>query len=375
VAGAVTMDDVLVTAVKQIGQAFDAEVAFLLTGPSGRLLVKMHPAGTLKLSEKESSVALLAFTTGKSTGRFTDTLPLAEAQYVPLRAPSGTVGVMGVRARDNRRPTLDQQNLLETFARQIALAIERERLEESEEHTRMVLESERLYKTLLNSVSHELRTPIATISGAASGMLDERTVANPETRASLISEIQDGAARLNRVVENLLDMTRLESGMLKLNMQWCDVSDLINVAVNHTKRDLANHELILEIPPDLPLVHVDYVLLEQALVNLLHNAAVHTPLGTRIRVTAEVEDREFLLHVADRGPGLPPDALERVFDKFYRAPTALPGGTGLGLSISRGLVEAQGGRVTAENRSNGGARFTIRLPLGDPPVVVLEAQA
>ena len=375
VASAITMDDVLATAVKQIGQAFDAEVAFILTGPHGRLLVRVHPAGTLKLSEKESSVALLAFSTGKSTGRFTDTLPLAEAQYVPLRAPNGTVGVMGVRARDNRRPTLDQQNLLETFARQIALAIERERLEESDEHTRMVLESERLYKTLLNSVSHELRTPIATISGAASSLLDARTVANPDTRATLINEIQDGVDRLNRVVENLLDMTRLESGMLKLNMQWCDVSDLINMAVNHTKRDLANHEVILEIAPDLPLVCVDYVLLEQALVNLLHNAAVHTPPGTRVRVTAEVEDRELLLHVADRGPGLPTEALERIFDKFYRASNAPPGGTGLGLSITRGLVEAQGGKVTAENRANGGARFTIWLPLGDPPVVEPEAQA
>jgi two-component system sensor histidine kinase KdpD len=372
VASAVTMDDVLQASVKQIGQAFDSEVAILLAGPDGHLSAQVHPSSTLVLSEKESSVALLAFESGHVTGRFTDTLPLAEAQYLPLRAPSSTVGVICVKTRENRRSSFDQQNLLETFVRQIALAIERERLEEAAEHTRVGLESERLYKTLLNSVSHELRTPIAAISGAASGLLDARTAENAATREGLVSEIQDGAERLNRVVENLLDMTRLESGMLKLNLEWCDVSDLINVAMNHTKRDLANHELILDIPPDLPLVRVDFVLMQQALVNLLHNAAVYTPPGTRVRVTAKVDGQYLLLLLADRGPGLPPDALERVFDKFYRAPNAAPGGTGLGLSITRGLVEAQGGTVAAENRTNGGARFTIRLPLGDPPVIMPE---
>jgi two-component system sensor histidine kinase KdpD len=369
VASAVTMDDVLQTAVKQIGQAFNADVAFLLVDVSGHLSTQPHSCSTLGLSEKDYGVAQLAYEKGKITGRYTDTLPFAEAQYLPLLAPNGVVGVMGIRMRENQRPSLDQQVLLETFARQIALAIERERLEEATEHTRVVMESERLYKTLLNSVSHELRTPIATITGAASSLLDAKTGDNAEARTTLVQEIQNAADRLNRVVENLLDMTRLDSGKLKLNLEWCDVGDLISVVTNRIKGALSRHELIVDVPPDLPLVRVDFVLLEQALVNLLHNAAVHTPAGTRVRLIARVDGDDLLLIVADRGPGLPPEDLERVFDKFYRAPGAAPGGTGLGLSITKGLVEAQGGTIHAENRANGGARFTIRLPIGTPPAM------
>ena len=373
VASAVTMDDVLETAVKQIGQAFNADVAFLLSHPDDQLADEPHPASTFTLTEKEASVALMAFDKERPTGRFTDTLPFAEAQYLPLHAPSGVVGVMGVRTRDKERPSIDQQILLETFARQVALAIERERLDEAAEHSRVVVESERLYKTLLNSVSHELRTPIAAITGAASSLLDPKTGDNPAIRKMLIGEIQGGADRLNRVVENLLDMTRLESGRLKPNLEWCDANDLLNVAVNRVRPDLEDHEVVLDLAPDLPLIRVDFVLLEQALLNLLHNAAIHTPPGTRVRVTSQVDGSDVLLIVADRGPGLPPGDLKRVFDKFYRAPNAPPGGTGRGLSIARGLVEAQGGGITAENRSNGGARFIIRFPIGQQPQVPVES--
>ena len=373
VASAITMDDVLRTAVKQIGQAFDAQIVFLLALSGGRLADRPHPASTLSLTEKSWGVALLAFEKGRAAGRFTDTLPMADAQFLPLRAPTGVVGVMGIRMRNNQRPSADQQILLETFAGQVALAIERERLDEAAEHTRVVMESERLYKTLLNSVSHELRTPIAAITGAASGLLDDNISRSPDTRATLIHEIQSASDRLNRVVENLLGMTRLETGRLKPNLAWCDVSDLVSVAVNRMKEDLARHELIVDVALNLPLVQMDYVLMEQALSNLLHNAALHTPPGTRVRITAQVDGNDLLLSVGDRGPGLPPGDLERVFDKFYRAPGAAPGGTGLGLSIVRGLVEAQGGVVRAENRANGGARFIIRMPIGAPPEMPQES--
>jgi len=162
-------------------------------------------------------------------------------------------------------------------------------------------------------------------------------------------------------------MTRLESGLLKPRLEWCDVSDLLSVVVNRERSALAQHEVIVDIAPDLPLVRMDYVLMEEALANLLGNAALHTPPGTRVRVTARVEGPELVLAVADRGPGLPSEALPHVFDKFYRAPGAPAGGVGLGLSITRGLVEAQGGTIVADNRANGGARFTVRLPLEAPP--------
>ncbi|HEY3290158.1 MAG TPA: ATP-binding protein, partial [Anaerolineae bacterium] len=372
VVNAITMDEVLRTAVEQISQAFNADVAFLLASPDGHLAEQSHSASTLILSPDELHVASFAYEKRKTAGRFTDTLPKAEAEWLPLRAQKDVVGVMGLRTHEGRQLSTDQQMLLETFARQVALAIERERLDEAAEHTRVVLESERLYKTLLNSVSHELRTPIATITGAASSLQDDKINHDPARWSTVVNEIQGAANRLNRVVENLLGMTRVESGRLKPKLEWCDVSDLISVTVNRMKPDFTQHELVVDVASDLPLVQIDFVMMEQALLNLLHNAVVHTPPGTRVRVTARVDGNDLLLVVADRGPGLPPADIDRVFDKFYRAPGAKPGGTGLGLSISKGLVETHGGTIKAENRANGGARFLIRLPIGTPPEVPQE---
>lgn len=373
IASAVTLDDVLRSAVRQIGQVFDAEVAVLLPTGASRLSTTPHPASTLSITSKEWSVASWSFDNGKPAGRFTDTLPVAEAQYLPLKTPSGVVGVMGIRMRSASPLSTDQEIFLETFVNQIALVIEREVLDEAAQRTAVLEESERLYATLLDSISHELRTPLATITGATSGLLDPNVNSDPQARQMLGQDVQEATERLNRLVDNLLDMTRLESGKLKLNLEWCDVSDLINVSLTQVEKDLADHQVIVEVAPDLPLVKIDYVLMEQVLVNLLHNAAMYTPPGTRVRVMAQAEGANLLIIVADRGPGLPAEASNRVFDKFYRAPGAASGGTGLGLSISKGLVEAHGGTITAENRANGGARFTIRLPLVTPPSPPKEA--
>jgi two-component system, OmpR family, sensor histidine kinase KdpD len=373
VASAVTMEDVLCIAVKQIEQVFNAETAFLLPDENGQLAAQPHPVSTLPLAEKERGVAVWVFQNRKAAGRFTDTLALAEARYLPLITPKGIVGVMGVHWRGAQRLSFDQETLLETFASQVALAIERETLEAAADRATLLTQSEQLYKTLLNSVSHELRTPIATILGAVGGLSDANTRDQPGVQMALAEEIRAAAERLNRLVENLLDMTRLEAGRLKPRLEWCDVYDLVSMVLKRARPMLAQHTVIEDVAPDLPLVRMDFVLMEQALANLLHNAAVHTPPGTRVRLTAQVEGSDLALMVADRGPGLPPDALERIFDKFYRAPGASVGGVGLGLSITRGLVEAHGGTIRAENRANGGARFTIRLPLGIPPAQPLEA--
>ena len=373
VASAVTMDEVLRVAVQQIGQVFNAEVAFLLADETGQLAAEPHPISTLPLTEKERGVAVWVFQNRKAAGKFTEALPLADARYVPLVTPKGAVGVMGVRWHGAQRLSFDQEILLETFVSQVALGIERETLEEAAKRAAMVAQSERLYKTLLSSVSHELRTPIAAITGAASSLLDANISHQPAARSALAENIRAAADRLNRLVENLLDMTRLESGLLKPRLQWCDVNDLISVAVSQTQTLLEKHVVVVDAAPNLPLVQMDFVLMQQALINLLHNVALHTPPGTRVRLTAKVEGAELLLMVADRGPGLSPEALGHVFDKFYRAPGAATGGVGLGLSITRGLVEAQGGTIQAENRTNGGARFSVRLPLGSPPAPPPEA--
>lgn len=364
-----TLDDMLRQAVQHISHSFNADLAILLRKSDGELDHAVHPISTLSLDEREWSVADWAFTNGKEAGAFTDTLPFAAAQYLPLTTPGGVVGVVGVRMRQPERLSWDQEALLETLISQTALAVERALLDIAAERTAVLEESERLYTTLLNSISHELRTPLSTITGAISVLLDDKLSNSRQAQQALGQDIQDAAERLNRLVDNLLDMTRLESGRLALHLEWSDVADVINASLKRVERQLADHDLIVEIPPALPLIRIDFVLMEQALVNLLHNAATYTPPGTRIRVMAEVDDGHLLITVADRGPGLAPEDVSRVFEKFYRVPGAATGGTGLGLSIVRGLVEAHGGTITAENRpTRGGARFIIRLPLEQPPL-------
>ncbi len=361
IARAAGLTEILNAAIHHLGQLFEVDVAILLTA-KGQLPLQVKPGSTFIPTEKELSVAAWVFDHRQPAGRFTDTLSAAEAQYLPLLVPSGIVGVIGLR----RARPLAQDALLSTCLKQVALAIERKFLDEAAAQNKMLTESEKLYKTLLNSISHELRTPITAITGAAGSLLDPR-VTQPEMRLALTQEIQEAGVRLNRLVENLLDMTRLESGMIKLNRDWGDVNDLIGVALKQLKPKLAYHELIVDVAPDLPLAQFDFVLMEQVLHNLLDNAITYTPAGTRLRLTARVEGTELVISVADRGPGLPPESIGHIFDKFYRVSGSVAGGIGLGLSISRGLVEAHGGTLSVENRAHGGARFIIRLPLGQPP--------
>jgi two-component system sensor histidine kinase KdpD len=229
-----------------------------------------------------------------------------------------------------------------------------------------------LSKTLLNSVSHEIRTPIAVIGNAAGNLCEtQRGALNPFQQA-MVGEIQEACKRLNRLIGNLLNMTRLESGHVKPNLDWCDVADLIQATVKEIERDMGRHRISIHVAPGLPLVRMDFVLMQQALTNLLLNAAVHTPPATTVQVHAAVEPGFLLLSVSDDGPGLPAEAVPYIFDKFYRAPSAPAGGTGLGLAIVKGFVEAQGGQVRAENKPAGGARFTIRLPATQSPPLTPE---
>ncbi|MEP7285488.1 MAG: sensor histidine kinase KdpD [Chloroflexota bacterium] len=369
IAEAATLDDVLRTAVEQVGGLFDADIAFLLPDAMHHLVSKPHPASTLTLDDKELSVAHWSFERGQPAGRFTDTLPTSTVQYLPLVTSGGVTGVMGVRLHHDEPPSADQEALLQTFASHIALAVERELLDERAQHAAVLAESERMYATLLDSVSHELRTPLAKIDLAATELIAPENQCNDEIQQTRGTAIKDYTVKLNGLVDNLLDMTRLEAGHLKLNLEMSDVSELVAASIKRVEKELADHDLVVDIAPDLPKVRMDFVLMEQVLVNLLDNAATYTLSGVRIRVTAQLEGHELVLSVADRGPGLPPADLDRIFDKFYRADGATLGGTGLGLSICKGFVEAHGGTITAENRpTHGGARFTIRLPINTTTV-------
>ncbi|MEZ4730040.1 MAG: sensor histidine kinase KdpD [Caldilineaceae bacterium] len=372
-ATAADLDAVLRTAVDQLQHSFQADVAILLAA-DGQLARAPHPSSTLMLDDKAFSVALWAFDHGRPAGRFTDTLPLAHAHFVPLRTPHRITGVIGLQMQQERQLTFEQELQLETFVNQIALVVERQQLDHAARQSALLQESERLHTTLLNSISHELRTPLATITGAADILANPATRADGPTRQALLTDVHDAAQRLNHLVENLLDMSRLDAGRLQIKRDWCVVSDVVGVAVQRLHSCLAQRPLTLAIPPDLPLVQMDFVLMEQVLINLLHNICNYTPPGTPVAIQAQIKDGWLWLTVADRGPGIPPELVERIFDKFYRVPGTATGGTGLGLSICRGLVHAHGGELLAANRAEGGAQFTIQLPAATAPPPVKEAE-
>lgn len=316
---------------------------------------------------KEWAVARWAFEHRKPAGWSTDTLASAGGMYIPLIGPSESVGVLGLKRREDGRLSHDEMNLLLTAARQLAVAAERELFQERSRRLQQLQDSERLYQTILNTVSHELRTPLTAIIGNASA-LDNEQIANDATRRKQLSaEIITNAERLNRVVSNLLDMSRLNSGKMVLKRDWHDLTDLVSVTLDSQRSALAGHVVAVRLADGLPLVRVDFHLLQQALANLLVNAATYAPPQTVIEIGARVADQTIVLSVTDQGPGLPPEAIPQLFEMFFRGPGSRPGGAGIGLAITRGIVELHGGTVTAENLTPGGARFAIRLPVDAQP--------
>ncbi len=361
VAGAANLDEVISSAVRQVDAVFQCDVAVLL--PREGSLVA-HPAGNAAIDDKERSVAEWALRNRKTAGLSTDTLPSSRGLYLPLRAQTECVGVMGVLPRaETVGLTLEKRDLLETFASQIALVIERERLQEEARSAEVLARAEELHRTLLNSVSHELRIPISAVLAATENL--EKRIATPEK--GLVSEIREAALRLDMLVRNLLDMARLESGMLQPKMEWFEVGELVNAVVEQHFEVMKHHTLSVVLPDELPLAYGDFGLLQQALANLVQNAMRHTPPGTEISITATVGGDELLVSVLDNGPGFGTSDPDKLFQKFQRGTGAAAGGSGLGLSIVKGFVEANGGTVEARNLTGGGAQITMHLPLRKQP--------
>jgi two-component system sensor histidine kinase KdpD len=270
--------------------------------------------------------------------------------------------VAGLRfARDANVTAKEKQ--LNSHLDQIAMALHRRRVREISERAKITAESERLSKTLLDAVAHEVRTPLAAIQAAAGNLIQfgERNLSSQQS--SMVGEIQEASARLNRLIGKIMDVTRLECGDVKPKFDLREPGDLLRAAACETRAELRCHRLTLEIAPDLPLAPMDYQLMLHALTNLLSNAARHTPENTQVRLIGRREADHLILEVEDDGPGIPPELLGSLFHKFSRAPRASPGGVGLGLSLVKGFVEAQGGEVTAANRPSGGAVFSIQMPL------------
>lgn len=352
-----SLDDAVFAALRQTDTLFQATSALLLVHDGA---LSPHFAGSFTISEKERGVADWAWKNRKRAGRFTETLPSAEGFHVPLVREQEAVGVLAVRVAADETLTLTQRDLIESFAAQLALVVESENFRAASEREKLLAESEKLHRTLLDSVSHELRTPLAVITS----VLENLGTIDPSAHAALLGEGRAASNRLNRLVGNLLDQTRLESGALRPRMDWCDPHDLVNAAVEGVRELLAGHPFEMLMPDELPPVRADFALTEQALANLLLNAAVHTPAATPILLTAGIEGggKRLYFTVADRGPGFPAEMQERLFKKFVRGDAARAGGLGLGLSIVRGFVTAQGGEIVVGENPGGGSVFTIYLP-------------
>lgn len=367
---AVTVDDVCRAAMDRLSRIFGASVRILLPDGNGRLQLMVYDVGEMvrpSAWKSELGVAAWVYRNGRPAGRFTETLATAAAMYVPLLTAQGAIGVIGIAL--HVKLNASQYSVLSGLASQVALAVERGRLAEAAQQSSVLRESERLSQTLLNLISHELRTPVTAIVGAASSLAEPQIDADAAARRQMQVSIRESAARLDTLIDNLLDMTRLESGTLRLNSDWTDVSDLVHTVRERVRCELSTHDFMVHVESDLPLVRMDTVLIEQVLYNLLHNVALHTPHGTRVRLDVRREGAELVLTVMDRGPGLSPDDLARAFEKFHRVHQRKSTGLGLGLSICKGLVEAHGGAITAENRKSGGLRMTIRLPIESAPAI------
>ena len=358
-------------AAQHISEVFQSQVIVLLPDAQRHLNIHVPEEAAWSLNSHEHGVAEWVYEHGQPAGLGTETLPGAQGLYLPLKTSQSIVGVLGIYPQQPRRlMSPDQFHLLETFANQTSLALERAQLAEETERTRMQVETERLRNTLLSSVSHDLRTPLASITGAASTMIENNQTLAPEDRLELAQLTYEEAERLNRLVTNLLDVTRLESGGVHVEKEWQPLEEVIGTALSRLDKPLREHPVTVNLPPDLPLVPFDSTLIEQVLVNLLENAVKYTPPGSPIELAARTGEAEVVVEVSDHGPGLQPGSEERVFDKFYRAQPANTRGVGLGLTICRGIVEAHNGRIWAENRPEGGAVFRFTLPLdGEPPEV------
>jgi two-component system, OmpR family, sensor histidine kinase KdpD len=362
--------DILERVVNQVGRVFNAEIALLLPAEATGNKLNLIPKSTWQLNESEHRFAARAREENQVVNGTPDAA-VPSALYLPLTAGAAPEGVLAIRLKSGIELSSDQRDLLENFARQTALVLDRQRLREAETNTRLLVESERFGRTLLNSVSHELRTPLSAIAAAATTLRDSGGL-NP-TQQKLSAEIDAATSRLNRVVQSLLSAARIQSGQVRPNLDWCDISDVVRVTLREVANLLAKHRVEKRLEPSLPLIRADFTLMQQALANLLVNAAIHTPSGTQIDVSAHKDGTDLVLQVADNGPGLPGDQIDRVFDLFHRPPGSKPGGTGLGLAIVKGFVEAQAGRVQARNRPEGGATFSIHMPIGEAPDISEES--
>jgi len=373
-AGAQGVRRVVEVAAIHLEKVFASKVSVFRLDPNGSLASSYSSSRAAQPSDRDLSIAQWVWSNRQEAGLGTGTLPSARTFYVPLIASGGLVGVLGLTPEDAERfDGIEQRRQVDAFAAQTALALERADLGEETERARRKVETEQLRSSLLSSVSHDLRTPLAVITGAASALIEGARSLDGAARLDLSTTILEESERLNRLIRNLLDMTRLESGTVRVNKEWLPLEEVVGAALHRLESRLAGREVKVELAPDLPLVPCDAVLIEQVLINLLENATKYADGPIEIR--AALSPGEAVVEVADFGPGIPAGQEARIFDKFERAVReGSPGGAGLGLAICRAIVAAHGGTIWARNRAHGGASFAFALPIrGEAPSLAPEA--
>jgi len=362
------IEEVLKVAIGEIKSHFNLDSFFILQDGENILYDTGRLQKDKKLNSGEYHVAEWVFRHGKKAGAFTDQPFENDLTFYPLPGTKVIPGVVVVRLKEPFNE--DQKSYWDTILVQISNALEREFLAEMAQRVRFLDESDRLYKTLFNSISHELRIPVATIMGASDSIINSSNPAGMQQ--ALCNEIFTASLRLNRLIENLLNISRLESGHISARLDWYDMNDLVNKVADDLKDELKPFTLTAIIQEDMPLVKIDFGLMEQVLYNLLINSTQYAPPASEILMAVSYLDENMLIETADKGPGFPEQEIKRAFKKFFRVNENKTGGLGLGLSIVKGFVEAHGGTIHVENRIEGGARFIIRIPTEKPDIKNLQ---
>lgn len=362
------MDKLITIGLRHIGDVFNSQTALFLAGKQAKLEIASHGENDHELTDPDVGIAAWVHHNKQLAGLGTDTLPGARALYLPLLGAQKNVGVLVVKPKlEDRLASPEQIRLLETFANQMALACERALLSKDSEQARLQAKTEQLRSSLLSSVSHDLRTPLATIAGAASSILEGSESLDMQSCKEMVGEIYQESMRMNRLVTNLLDMTKLQSGTLRVAQELEPVDEAIGAALSCSEEKLAKFRVKTHVPDHLPFILADATLLQQVLLNLLENAIKYAPQGSEIDISAEAGEGMVTITVGDRGPGIQDEYKKKIFEKFFREDSKGASGAGLGLAICNGIIEAHGGRIWVEDRPGGGANFKFTVPVAQAP--------
>jgi two-component system, OmpR family, sensor histidine kinase KdpD len=368
IANASEKSDFLSKVTARVGSLLRAKCGVIVKSRHGKLEFDDGRPYSIGLDEKDKAVAHWCFERNEPAGWSTESLSQLHTLFLPLKGVAEAGGVFVFAPyQASIKLDLEQENLLLSIVRQLGISIERHFLTKRLAEAQRLKDSEDLHQTLLNSISHEMRTPLTAIIGAAYALDDEKLTGGSRYVKEIVAGLREASDRLNRVIENLLDMSRLNSGVLSLKLEWHDFNDLLSVVVKKLEQPLFGHKLKIEFDHEMLLLKIDYRLMEHALSNLILNATMYTAADSHINISFRKSDGHFVVEIEDNGPGIPEESIAKIFDKFYRVPGSRTGGTGLGLSIVKSIVELHKGSIAVHNVKPHGARFTVNLPIQPQP--------